>query len=145
MNFSHDCKIVIAATTTACASGTSDVTSDAVDCAGFEGCTFIVPMGSITAGAVTSIKVQQCDTSAGTYADLTDTAQTIGSGDDDKLFYATVVRPREQFLKLVLDRGTQVATAGGIIAVLWGPGNRPVTQGTNVSGETAFGVAEGTA
>jgi hypothetical protein len=144
-NFSTDCKIVIASTTTACASGTSDVTSDAIDTAGFEGCTFIVPMGAITSTAVTSIKVQQCDTSGGSYSDLTGTAQTIADTDDDKLFYATVIRPREQYLKLVLDRGTAAATAGGIIAVLWGAANKPTTHGTNVSGETAYGVAEGTA
>jgi hypothetical protein len=145
MNLSTDCKIVIASTTTAGAAGTSDITSDAIDTAGFEGCTFIVPVGAIVSGAVTSIKVQQCDTSGGSYADLTGTAQTIADTDDDKLFYATVVRPREQYLKLVVDRATQNATIGGIVAVLWGAGNKPVTHGTGVSGEVAFGVAEGTA
>jgi hypothetical protein len=143
--FSNDCKIVIASTTTACAAGTSDVTSDAIDTAGFTGCCFIVPMGTIAGTAVTSIKVQQCDTSGGSYADLTGTAQTIADTDDDKLFYVDILRPREQYLKLVLDRGTANATAGGIIAVLYGARTKPTTHGTNVSGETHYGVAEGTA
>jgi hypothetical protein len=145
MNGSHDLKYVIASTTTAGAAGTSDVTSDAVDTAGFEWCTFLVPMGAIVSTAVTSIKVQQCDTSGGSYADLTGTAQTIADSDDDKMFYVTVIRPREQFLKLVLDRGTANATAGGIIAILGGASLKPTTHGTNVSGETFVAPAEGTA
>jgi hypothetical protein len=138
-------KFVIASTTTACAAGTTDVTSDAIDTAGYEGCCFVVPMGTIASTAVTSIKAQQCDTSGGTYADLTSTAQTIADTDDDKLYYVDVFRPREQFLKLVLDRGTANATAGGIIAILYNGDKRPVTQGTNVSGESFNWPAEGTA
>jgi hypothetical protein len=142
---SHDCKIEIASTTTLCAAGTSDVTSSAIDTAGFEGCCFIVPMGTIASTAVTSIKVQQCDTSGGSYADLTGTAVTIADDGDDKTYYVEVVRPREQFLKLVVDRGTQNATVGGVIAVLTGAGNKPVSHGASVSGESHYGVAEGTA
>src|SRR5687767_14358788 len=98
MRGSHDLKVVQAATVTACAAGTSDVTSDAVDTAGFEGCLFIVPVGTIASTAVTSIKVQQCDTTGGSYADLLGTAVTIADTDDDKTFYVDVTRPREQFL-----------------------------------------------
>jgi hypothetical protein len=145
MRISHDCKIVQAATVTAGASGTTDVTSDAVDMAGFETCCFIVPIGGVTASAVTSIKVQQCDTTGGSYADLLGTSVTIADSDDDKTVYVEVTRPREQFLKLVVDRGTAAATVGGIIAVLGGAGNRPTTHGTGVSGEAHYGIAEGTA
>jgi hypothetical protein len=145
MRISHDCKIVQAATVTAGASGTTDVTSDAVDTAGFESCCFIVPIGGVTSTAVTSIKVQQCDTSGGSYADLLGTSVTIADSDDDKTFYVEVSRPREQFLKLVVDRGTAAAVVGGVIAVLSGAGNRPVTHGTGVSGESHYAIAEGTA
>ena len=145
MRFSHDCKIVQAATVTAGAAGTSDVTSDAIDTAGFEGCCFIVPMGAVVSTAVTSIKVQQCDTSGGSYADLTGTAVTIADDGDDKTYYVEVIRPREQFLKLVVDRGTANATVGGVIAVLFGASSKPVTHGATVSGETHYGIAEGTA
>ena len=145
MRISHDCKIVQAATVTAGAAGTSDITSDAVDTAGFECCCFIVPIGAAVAGAVTSIKVQQCDTSGGSYSDLTGTSVTIADSDDDKTFYVEVTRPREQFLKLVVDRGTAAATVGGVIAILGGAGNKPTSHGASVSGEAHYGVAEGTA
>jgi hypothetical protein len=146
MRISHDCKIVQAATVTAGASGTADVTSDAVDMAGFDSCCFIVPIGGVTASAVTSIKVQQCDTSGGSYADLEGTAQTVADTHDNKTFYVDIFRPREQFLKLVVDRGTQNAVVGPIIAIKYNCANRPVTQGTNVQGGEAFNwPAEGTA
>jgi hypothetical protein len=86
MAFIHNHIIQQASTLTAGAAGTSDITSDAVDTSGCEGVLFIVSFGGITAGAVTSIKVQQCDTSAGSYADLTGTAQTVADTNDDTTF-----------------------------------------------------------
>jgi hypothetical protein len=145
MPFIDNHSIFIASTTTAGAAGTSAITSSAVDTAGYDGCLFIVPFGAIVSGAVTSIKVQQCDTSGGSYADLTGTAQTVADTDDDKLFYVDVFRPVEQFLKRVVSRATQNATVGGIIALRYRGSVRPVTQGTNVSGESFNWPAEGTA
>jgi hypothetical protein len=144
-HLSHNSKIVIASTTTLGAAGATAITSSAVDTAGFDGCLFIVPFGAIVSGAVTSIKVQQCDTTGGSYADLEGSSQTVADTDDDKAFYVDIFRPREQFLKLVVSRATQNATVGGIIAVLYSARNRPTTHGTNVSGETFNWPAEGTA
>lgn len=143
--FSDDYKIVIATTTTEGAAGTSAITSAAVDTAGFEGCCFVIPIGAVVSGAVTSAKVQQCDTSGGSYADLTGTSVTIADTDDDKLKYIDVKNPKEQYLKCVVSRATQNATIGGIVAVLYGARKRPVTQGTNVAGEQHTNEAEGTA
>lgn len=145
MPFIDNHSIFIASTTTAGAAGVSTITSSAVDTAGYDGVLFIVPFGAIVSGAVTSIKVQQCDTTGGSYADLTGTSQTIADTDDDKLFYVDVFRPQEQFLKLIVSRATQNATVGGIIALKYRGATRPVTQGTNVSGEAFNWPAEGTA
>lgn len=143
--FTEDHKFVLASTTTAGAAAATSITSDAVDTAGFETCTFVVPIGTIVAGAVTSMKVTQCDTSGGSYADLTGTSITIADDDDNKLRYVEVYRPREQYLKLVVSRATQNATIGGIVAILSGATNRTVTQGTNVAGEQHISPVEGTA
>lgn len=145
MPFIDNHSIFIASTTTAGAAGTSAITSSAVDTAGYDGVLFIVPVGAIVSGAVTSLKVQQCDTSGGSYADLTGTNQTIADTDDDKLFYVDVFQPKEQFLKLVVSRATQNATIGGIIALRYNAGSRPASQGSNVSGENFNWPAEGTA
>jgi hypothetical protein len=138
-------KIVQATTVTAGAAGTTDVTSDAIDTAGFDGCTFVIPFGAIVSGAATSVKAQQCDTSGGSYADLTGTAQTVADTADDTTFYIEVLAPREQFLKCVVDRGTQNATVGAIYAILWSASNRPVTYASPIAGESFYSPAEGTA
>lgn len=143
-------KISIVSTTTAGAAGTSTITSSAVNMAGWDGCLFIVPLGTIVSGAVTSIKVQQSsdDGAVDTYDDLTGSSQTIADTDDDKLVYVDMKQPVKQYLKLVVSRATQNATIGGIIAIQYnkrqitGAG---LTQGTNVSGEQWTSPAEGTA
>lgn len=135
-----------ASTVDAGVAATTDITSDAVDCSNCDGVVFIVSFGTITSGAVTSIKVQQCDTSGGSYADLTGTAQTVADTHDNKTFLVDVFRPQEQFLKLVVDRGTQNAVVGSIIAIKYNAGQRPVTQGSTIQGsETFTSPAEGTA
>jgi hypothetical protein len=147
MSFSDNNKLFIASTTTAGAAGTTLITSGAVDTAGFGGCCFIVPLGALVTNAVTSLKVQQSSDDAATddYTDVTGTAQTIADTDDDKLKYVDVVRPGKRYLKLLVSRGTQNATIGGIVAVLYNSRSRPVTHGTGVAGETFVLPVEGTA
>lgn len=141
----ENCKIFIATTTTLGAAGTSTITSTAVDTAGYDGCCFIVPLGTIVSGSVTSIKLTQCDTTGGSYADLTGSNIAVLDTEDDGLRYIDIVRPQEQFLKVVVTRTTQNATIGGIVAILYGARKRPATHGSGVTGEQWSGPAEGTA
>lgn len=146
MAFIDNHSIQQAATVTAGAAGTSAITSDAVNMSGYDGCVFIVSFGTITAGAVTSIKVQQCDTSGGSYADLTGTSQTVADDDDNETFVVDIFQPREQFLKLVVSRATQNAVVGSILALRYNASSRPATQGTAVNTPETFNwPAEGTA
>lgn len=141
-------KISILSTTTLGAAAATTITSSALDMTGYEGVLFVVPFGTIVAGAVTSIKVQESATSGGSYADLTGSGQTIADTDDDKLFYVDVQRPLLPFLKLVVTRGTQNATVGGIFAIQYNrafSASGGTSQGTNVSGEAWNAPAEGTA
>lgn len=137
-------------TVTAGAAGTSAITSDAVNMTGYDGCLFIVPFGAIVSGAATSLKVQQCDTTGGSYADLTGTSQTVADTDDDKTFLVDIQQPQEQFLKLVVSRATQNATVGGIYAIPYHKSPRSTVlpvAGTNAIGgvERFVAPAEGTA
>lgn len=143
----EDCKFSIASTTTAGAAGVTTITSSAVNMAGFDGVCFVVPLGTIVSGAVTSMKLQQSSDDAGSddYTDVTGTSITIADTDDDKLKYLDVYRPGKQYLKLVVSRATQNATLGGIVAIQYRAATRPVTQGTNVAGEQHASEAEGTA
>jgi hypothetical protein len=129
------------------AADTSDLTSEYVDTQGFEGCRFVVGFGALTSTAVTSIKVQQCDTSDGSYSDLTGTSITVADDDDNKIAIVDIYRPRERYLKLVTDRGTANAVVDFLVAELYGATAHPVSQSSSIviSQEVHASPAEGTA
>jgi len=143
-NFAKDHKISQCSTVTAGAAATTDINATSVDMLGFEQVTFVVPIGAIVAGAVTSIKAQGSSDNS-SFSDLAGTSQTIADADDDKTFYINVVKPSYRYVRLVVDRGTQNATVGGIIAIQSNPKTLPVSHGTSVSGETHISPAAGTA
>lgn len=145
--FTENHKINIAATTAAGAAGQTTITSSAVNMAGFDGVCFVVPIGPITSGAVTSMKLQQSsdDGSSDNYSDVLGTSVTIADDDDNKLKYLDCYRPTKQYLKLVISRATQDATIGSVVAIQYDARTLPVTQGTNVAGEQHKDEAEGTA
>lgn len=129
--------------------GTSDQTSSAIDVAGYDGVKIYTLFGAITSGAVTSVKVQQSSDngSVDTYADLEGSSITVADDDDDQVVVHDIYRPRERYLKVVIDRGTQNAVIDGIIAVLYGARKLPPTNDatTVVSREFHASPAEGTA
>lgn len=133
---------------TAQAAGTSAISSDVVDTAGYEGVLFIIAMGAIVAGAVTSAKAQQ-----GAASDLSDAADLEGSSvaiaddADNKLVYLDVANPRERYVRCAVSRATQNATVDSITAILYGPRVLPTTHdaASVAGGEAHVAVAEGTA
>lgn len=129
--------------------GTTDVQSDIVDTAGFDGLRFIAGFGAITSGAVTSIKVQENSANSLTgMTDLTGSAQTVADTDDNKIVISEVILPLKRYLCLYIDRGTQNAVVDFVTVELFRSRNLPVTQDTaTVSGtpETWVSPAEGTA
>lgn len=132
----------------AAAAGTSDQNSSVVDTAGYEGVRFIALFGTLTATQATSIKVQQ-----GTLADGSDMADLEGSAvgpladaDSNKMLVAEVYRPRERYVRCVVDRGVANAVIDGVLAELYGPRVMPVTKDATVSAqEASASPAEGTA
>jgi hypothetical protein len=141
---SKDCKISQCATVTAGAAATTDINATSVDMANFESVTFVVPFGAIVSGAVTTIKAQGSSDNS-SFSDLTGTSQTVADTDDDKTFYITLNKPAHRYNRVVVDRATQNATVGGIIAIQTDPRTCPTTHGTSVSGETHISPAAGTA
>lgn len=143
---SEEVSISIGATTTEGASGTADVTGATIDMAGYDGVLAIIPMGAITSGAITSIKWQQgADSAMGDAADLLISGQAILDTDDNKCFYADLRTPQERYVRLIVDRGTQAATVGGVVYIRYRSRKRPTTHGTNVAGEALQGIIEGLA
>lgn len=130
------------------AAGTSTLTSSAIDTLGYEGCVFVLQTGGITAGAVTSLKLQQSSDDAGSddYSDILGSSQAIADDDDNELFVVPVHRPGKRYLKLVVSRATQNAEIGGVTAILYGPERKPVTQPTGTNAPERFHTpSEGTA
>lgn len=134
---SHDVKVT---SFPAVATGTSTITGTAVDMAGFEGAMFIVRLGSPS--TTNNIRVSQCDTVGGTYADLTGTL--VGNHATDTPLVVDVVRTKEQFLKYVVTRGTGT-TIGEVTVIQYGARTRPTTQPSGTQVETFINASEGTA
>jgi hypothetical protein len=132
----------------AVAAGTTAVESDVVDVAGYEGVMFVIALGAIVSGAVTSAKAQQGAASdLSDAADLLGTSVTIADTDDNKLVYLDVNQPRERYVRCLVSRATQNATVDGITAILYGARVVPTTHdsATVAGGEAHVAVAEGTA
>jgi hypothetical protein len=129
------------------AAGTAAVTSDPVDTSGFACCTFVLGFGAIVTGGVQSMKVQQgAASNMSDGADLTGSAQTVADTDDSKCVVSEIVFPQERYLRVITSRATQNSTIDFLLAILSGPGSRPVTSDTTVLGrEVASSPIEGTA
>jgi hypothetical protein len=122
------------------ATGTSTITGTALDMSGFDGALFIIRLGSPATN--NNIRVSQCDTSGGTYADLLGTL--VGNHATDNPLIVDVYRPREQFLKYVVTRGT-TTTIDIVTIIQYTSRSRPVTQPSGTQTEKFYNPAEGTA
>lgn len=132
----------------AVAAGTSDQNSAVVDMTGFDGVMFLAAFGTITSGAVTSIKGQQGAASdASDAADLEGTAVTVADDDDNQVAGLDIYRPQERYVRLVVDRGTQNAVIDGVVAIQYKGRKFPTTHDTTtvVGIESHNSPAEGTA
>jgi hypothetical protein len=125
------------------AAGTSDVTSDIVDTAGFQGVVFVTSFS--TANATNAIKIQQNTANQTTgMADLADTAVSSGTTDEDVI--VEIHKPGERYVQAVVSRGAST-TCESIWAVLYGGESSVATNttpGTQIA-ELHITPAEGTA
>lgn len=121
-------KILSAVTITAGAAGTSAINSSIIDTKGFRGLCFVVMVGAVVAGAVTSFKVQHGDDSGlSDAADVATTNQTIADTGDDLVKYVDMGTLRKRYYRLVFSRATQNATVAAV-ALLYSATDAPVTQ-----------------
>lgn len=129
--------------------GASDVVSDIVDTAGYEGVRFITGFGAITSGAATSQKVEDSDDSGMSgSADVAGSKVTVADTDDNKVSIVDIYRPAKRYLTCTTKRATQNAVIDFMIIELYGARKDPVTQdatvvaaGANVMSSPAQGTA----
>ncbi len=129
------------------AAGSTGVDSDIVDTAGYEGVRFIMGLGAIVAGAVTSAKLQQNSANSGAgMADLEGSKIDIADTDDNKIVITEIYRPRERYVRLSTSRATQNATIDFLLVELYGTRRKPITEDSSVvAAEVAASPGEGTA
>src|SRR6056297_244159 len=118
----------------AVAAGTTDINSSSVDMQGYRAVEFTVAFGAITSGAVTSVKLQGSDDDS-TWSDLTGVSVTVADDDDNQLAILDVSKPRQRYVRCVVDRGTENAVVDSIVAAQYAAQVEPVTHdATTVSG-----------
>lgn len=145
-NLSANTKISQIVTTDAGVAAQTAIKSSTIDMSNYEGVLITVPFGTITSGAVTSIKLQGAPTDVdGDFADLEGTSQTVADDDDNTTFFVDLVKPISRYVRLYITRGTQNAVVGACIATQYNGRVKPATHGTGVSGELHVSPAEGTA
>lgn len=133
----------------ASAAGQTEVDSDSVDMADYDGVLFFTTVGTLTSGAVTALKIQQSDDNddGDAWTDLAGTAIDIADDDDGQTFGVQIINPRERYLRAVVTRGTANAVIGEIYALRFGGDRRPIVN--SVADAATFtshqSPAEGTA
>ena len=130
------------------ASGTADREAAIIDMANYEWIIAIVTCAAIHNSATYSIKWQQdTDPAGGTMADLLGTGMTIAGTKDDQLFATALIKPRERYVRLYVDKDTSNACAESVLYILGGKRTRPAlaTIADELTVEIHESPAEGTA
>jgi len=115
----------------ATAAGVTTVNGSTIDMQDFDGCRFLVAIGAVVAGSVSSVKLQD-----GNASNLSDAADVAGSGqnitaggtDDNSVIIIDIFRPVKRYLRVVVLRATQNLTIDGAIAEQYEGVFFPVTQ-----------------
>lgn len=126
------------------AAGTTAVTSDAIDMAGYEGAIVLGAFGTAAANNVCKLQQSSDNGVADDYSDLEGSLTAPGASDED--FAISVVRPTKRYLKAVAARGTST-TLENMWAILFGPKAKPVTNAISgtITTKTLVSPEEGTA
>lgn len=129
------------------ADGTSAVNGDGVDMdqnGGYAGVMFFTSFGTAATGNILNAAQSSDDGSADDYTDLTGTAVSSGSSDED--VWLDIYKPTKRYVRPEVARGTS-STLESMWAILYEPRNMPVdntTTGT-INGEAHVSPAEGAA
>ena len=130
----------------AVAAGTSDQNSSSVNMSNFEAVRFTAAFGTITAGAATSVRVQQSADNSN-WDDLLGSDITVADDDDNQVVVLDIWRPIDRYVRVTVKRATQNAVIDGVVAEQYGPRLLPTTDdsATVVAREIHNSPAEGTA
>lgn len=126
----------------------ADRNGDIIDMAGYSAAKFVVTFHSIAAGAVTSVKLQQgAAANMSDAADLEGTSLSVAADDDGQAFTLSIEKPRERYVRLVVDKDGANNTTESATVELYGARTQPalVNVTDEVTHEYHVSPAEGTA
>lgn len=83
---------------------------------GWQNCTFVVRMGTITATGVTTITAQQSADDS-TFNSLETATHTLDAADDDQLFVVEVKEPTDRYVRLRIARATANIEIDSVIGI----------------------------
>lgn len=118
----------------AAAAGTTELTTDVIDMAGFTGVMFVAHLGDVTDTSELSLTGDHSDASGSGFVELAGAiSHTADATDaDGKALVLDIASPEKQFIRARLGRATANAVVNGIIAIKYGPVHAPVDQGDTV-------------
>lgn len=115
------------------AAGQTAVKSDGVDMAGAQSCLFVVGLGTLSAGNVTTVKLQGSNTDVdGNYVDLASSSYNVQDSEDNLLALIEIIKPKYRYVRVVVTPATANGVIDLIIAMVGVTlRNLPVTQSTS--------------
>lgn len=127
--------------------GTTDITSDVIDMAGYECVAFIVPIVDCVQDGTITLKGYQ--NTASSTSSPTPTLAATGStvtytandSHNDTCLILELVKPTMRYVYVVADLATQNTATGAIWAVRYNTTKGPVTQGASVAAANIAAVA----
>ena len=146
MQLSSYVKIIPLTTVAQGAAGTTTITGPIIDTQGFASGLFIVPVGTVTAGAVTSIRLEH-----GSVANLSDaaivayTGQTIADTQSNAVLYIDIRQFMRRYVRLIVSRATQNSSFGATTCLLYEAFTTPTVHAVGVTGEVHTSAGSGPA
>jgi hypothetical protein len=130
------------------AEGNADRNGATFDMQGFEGVMMVVKFGDIATGAETNIHAESgTDSTPSDAADLTGTSITVEDDDDNQIFIIDLYRPRERYVRVVVDKDGSNNTEEMAFYIGYSSRKGPtvMTLADEVTYELHVSPAEGTA
>lgn len=117
----------------------TDVVGSILDMAGFDGVMFVALYGDVTDTSALQLKAEQNTANSGTGMAALVGGPSFAAGPtnaDNGALVLDVYKPREQFVRPVLKRGTANAVVDGILAIQYGAMSKPTVQSASVIAST---------
>lgn len=110
------------------ADGQAASTLTNIDMAGWDGCLFLVMLGTITGSGTATLAIGQAATDTTVDALTGASAVATGSADSDLFLIVDIYQPTDRYLGGTLTTATANSVIGGVVAIQYRGRSKPVTQ-----------------